>query len=164
MERSEDIKELTKSLLRAQIEIEGAVKGNANAFFKSKYSDFNSVKEACKDKLNKNGILVIQLLDSDEHGQYVVTQLIHSDTGQFISSKTNLNIDPKDDIQKIMSKTTYCKRYALQTITFLGSVDDDDGESAVGRTQQKPATVVPAPQRGFGRQAPQTVGGTEWNN
>ena len=89
MERSEDIKELTKSLLRAQMEIEGAVKGNANAFFKSKYIDFNSVKEACKDKLNKNGILVIQLLDSDEHGQYVVTQLIHSDTGQLRFSKKN---------------------------------------------------------------------------
>jgi len=43
MKSSEKIGEITKSLLKSQKEMEGAKKGSDNPFFKSKYSDYNSV-------------------------------------------------------------------------------------------------------------------------
>ena len=45
-------------LLKAQKEMQNAKKGANNPFFKSKYADLNSVREACMPLLNENGILV----------------------------------------------------------------------------------------------------------
>jgi hypothetical protein len=134
MQRSDSLTSLAKALLEAQKQMENAIKGSTNPFFRSKYADFNSVKDACKDTLNKNGVLVVQMLDSEGVDQYVITQLVHAETGEFISSKLRLDVLPSDSIQEKMSKITYTKRYMLQTMAFLGSDDDDDAENGMKRT------------------------------
>ena len=53
-------KQIAKALLEAQKEMGNAVKGSNNPFFKSKYADLNSIREACMPALNRNGIVVLQ--------------------------------------------------------------------------------------------------------
>lgn len=128
MEKSESIINLTKALLKAQKNIGFAVKGSKNPFFKSDYADLPSVMEACKEHLNEAGIFVTQLLDTTDFGDFVITMFVHGETGEYISSK--MKVDSHTDVQKRMSSVTYTKRYMLQAMAFIPSLDDDDGNKA----------------------------------
>jgi hypothetical protein len=78
----------------------------------------------------------------DEHGYYVETMMIHG-SGQWIKNRTYMKV-VKDDPQGVGSLISYARRYALQAMTMI-CPEDDDGEIAMGRTQnvqqQKPAFV-----------------------
>jgi hypothetical protein len=146
MNSSQTIVEISKALVKAQSKMGGAVKGASNPFFKSKYSDLNSVIEACKEELNNEGITVLQPVSSDEHGDYVETILLHT-SGEYISSKMKLVL-AKQDMQAYGSAISYARRYSLQSIVFIPSSEDDDGEKSMARppaqakTQYKPNLVV----------------------
>lgn len=141
MERSESIVNLTKAMLVAQKSIGGAVKGSKNPFFKSNYADLPAVMEACKDELNNAGILVTQMLESVGGEDFLLTLLIHGDTGEYLGSR--MKIYNHKDIQGTMSEQTYLRRYMLQAISFIPSVDDD-GEGAVkgSRNEDNQSKVV----------------------
>jgi len=134
MNSSPSIVELSKALVKAQSKMGAAVKGSANPYFKSKYSDLNSVIEACKEHLNNEGISVVQPVTSDENGDFVETVLIHT-SGEFISSKMKLRTQKENDMQAYGSSISYARRYGLQSMVFIPSSDDDDGEGAVGRSK-----------------------------
>jgi hypothetical protein len=78
--------------------------------------------DACKEKLNEKGIFVLQPVGHDEHGDYVETILMH-ESGEFISSQ--MRLVATTDAQKQGSAITYARRYALQSLLFMQSVDDD---------------------------------------
>ena len=141
MKTSNSILEISKALLKAQKEIGGAMKDSDNPFFKSKYADFNSVMRACKEELNKNGITVLQPLDADENGDYVVTTLLH-ESGEYISSRMRLHAT-KQDMQAYGSAVTYARRYSLQSLVFIAA-EDDDGEATMQRDTPPRATAAPA--------------------
>ena len=148
MKSSEKIGEITKSLLKSQKEMEGAKKGSDNPFFKSKYSDYNSVLEACKTILNDNGITILQpltteILTNGELVNIVETILVHS-SGEFISSQVITHSDK--NVQSRMSQITYSRRYGLQSLLSLPSVDDD-GEKAVGRKTTKDKATSKTPKK-----------------
>jgi hypothetical protein len=128
---STSVLKIAPALLRAQKKMGGAAKGANNPFFKSKYSDYNSVLEVIKEPLNEEGILILQPTSSDANGHYVETLLIH-ESGEFISSgKMRLELD-KVDMQKLGSAVTYARRYQAQSLLSIPSVDDD-GESTMKR-------------------------------
>lgn len=135
MKTSESITEISKSLLKAQKEISAAKKGAANPFFKSKYADYNSVLEACKDPLNNNGITILQPHDiveiGDKQFSIVETILLH-ESGEFVSSRTKVEVAKQNDPQSLGSAQTYGRRYGLQSLVALPA-EDDDGESAMNR-------------------------------
>lgn len=133
METSQSIVNITKALLKAQKNIGFAVKGSKNPFFRSDYADLPSVMEACKEHLNDAGIFVMQQLDSTETDDYVVSTMYHGESGEFISSKMKLG--KHTDIQKKMAEVTYLKRNMLQAQAFIPSLDDDDGNTASGKTE-----------------------------
>lgn len=133
MERSESIVNLTKAMLNAQKNIGAAIKGSKNPFFRSSYADLPSVMESCKDALNDAGILVTQMLDSLDSGDYLVTLFVHGETGEFMGSK--MKIYNHKDIQGTMSEQTYLRRYMLQALAFIPSVDDD-GNAASGKNEE----------------------------
>jgi len=130
---------LAAALLKAQKEIGAAKKGSTNPFFHSSYADLGSVMEACKEPLNNNGITVLQPVLHDEHGDYVETVLLH-ESGEYISDKMRLL--PTADAQKQGSAISYARRYSLQSLVFIPSVDDD-GESVTKHTEtvSSPTTV-----------------------
>lgn len=138
MKTSDSIVEISKALVKAQSKIGGAVKSANNPFFKSKYSDLNSVIQACKEELNSEGISVLQPVVSDEQGDSVETVLLH-ESGEYISSRMKLVL-AKQDMQGYGSAVSYARRYSLQSMVFIPSSEDDDGEKAMNRPRHAETT------------------------
>jgi len=128
MEKSESITKLIVALLIVQKEIEPVKKEAENPFFKSKYADLPSLMGACKSILNKNKIVVLQPITGD----FVETILIH-ESGEWVSGKTKIIVKSANDPQAQGSAISYARRYGLQSILFM-SAEDDDAETAMGRT------------------------------
>jgi len=144
MKTSEQITAISKALLKAQKEMEGAKKDANNPFFKSKYADYNAVLEACKGPLNNNGISILQphRIDnlSDGKSFMVVETILLHESGEFIAGETKVEVAKINDPQALGSAQSYARRYGLQSILSLPS-EDDDGESAMKtvRGADKPA-------------------------
>lgn len=148
MRTSTTIENISPALLAAQKKIGAAKKEAVNPFFHSNYADLGSVMEACKEALNKNKITVLQPIDSDEHGVYVETTLLHS-SGEWISA--SMRISPKTDSnpQDQGSAISYARRYSLQSMVFIPA-EDDDAEKATQserkKEEQKEVKLATAPQ------------------
>jgi ERF superfamily protein len=150
MTTSEQIGELAAALAQAQGEMEGAKKDAANPYFKSKYADLASVREACMPSLNKHGIAVLQSPTTEplaDGGVFVSveTRMLHS-SGQWMSGI--VSAAAKDGSpQAVGSCITYLRRYSLQSFASVAP-EDDDGEAAQGRSREPlrmaKAVIVPA--------------------
>ena len=130
--------EIAQAILAAQKEMGNAKKGAQNPFFKSKYADLNSIREACLPALHKNGISVLQPTVTIDGVHYVKTVLLHT-TGQMFDSLTQIVFAKQNDAQAQGSGITYARRYGLQSLLCIGA-DDDDGNGAVKpeKTQKIP--------------------------
>lgn len=143
--RSESIGKIAVDLLKAQTEMGDAAKGSNNPFFKSKYADLNSVREAGIPVLNRNSISVWQPNVIVEGKQYIETVLLHT-SGEFMSSLTEV-ITGKGTAQDAGSGISYARRYGLQSFLNIGAVDDD-GEGTMNRnskSQHNMNTLAPNP-------------------
>lgn len=128
METSLTITKIASALLKAQSSMGNATKDNTNPFFKSKYADLNSVREACLPLLNANGITAIQPMVHINGKNFVNTILLH-ESGEFLSSLTEIIYSKQNDAQAQGSGITYARRYGLQSFVNIGS-EDDDGHKA----------------------------------
>lgn len=145
METSEQINELAAALSKAQGEMGGAVKESANPFFKSKYADLASVRDAVREPFAKNGLSVVQSPSAEGARVCVETLLLHA-SGQWI--RGTVSTTAKDETpQSVGSAITYLRRYALQSFAGVAP-EDDDAEAAQGRGA-KPSTVAVMPPRGY---------------
>jgi len=133
MNQSESIIKLSVALVKAQAEMSGAVKDSANPFFKSKYADLNSVIKAIKEPFANHGLAYTQFPYTDDKGIGVVTRLLH-ESGEWLECGFTLPMS-KLDAQAAGSAITYARRYALQSMAGIPSVDDD-AEMAMTRTQK----------------------------
>lgn len=129
------MKQITAALLKAQREMQNAKKDANNPFFKSKYADLNSVREACMPLLNENGIIVLQPMVTVDGNEYVKTVLLH-ESGESIESFTKILCKSQNDPQAYGSGVTYARRYGLQSLLSIGA-DDDDGNAASKEKQSK---------------------------
>ena len=139
--QSEQTNDLVSALVKASAEIKTAKKDAENPFFKSRYSDLPSIVEACKSALLKNNLVVTQSTTLLNGATLLVTTLHHT-SGQWIRGYYPVTA-VKADPQAMGSAITYARRYALSAIVGVVSEDDDDGESAMGRS------VYPAPKRNY---------------
>lgn len=129
MEMSESIAALSAALSKAQLVMEGAIKGKVNPAFKSRYADLASVWDACREPLASNGLSVIQMPGRVENGQMSLTTQINHASGEWVRETMSIPLS-KVDAQGYGSATSYARRYALAA--FVGvSPDDDDGNGAV---------------------------------
>ncbi len=127
--KSESIAKLATALAKAQSEMGNAHKGASNPFFKSKYADLNSIREAIMPSLNANGITVLQPTITIESTNYVETILLHT-SGEWISGITQIIFGKANDAQAQGSGISYARRYGLQSMICIGA-DDDDANLAV---------------------------------
>lgn len=127
------MKNIATALVKAQLEMSNPKKGNTNPFFKSKYADLNSVREAVLPVLNSHGIVVLQPIVNLEGKNYVKTVLMH-ESGELLESFTEIIYNKQNDAQAQGSGISYARRYGLQSFVCVGA-DDDDGQKAV---QSKP--------------------------
>jgi hypothetical protein len=144
MQQSESISDLATALCSAQAEMGGAVKDSNNPFFKSNYADLTSVIKVIKEPFAKHGLSFVQLpvTSVGGNGIGVATMLMH-DSGQWIKSEYLLPMD-KVTPQGAASSITYARRYALQALAGIPSVDDD---SEMAMYRNEPAPVVAPPQK-----------------
>jgi hypothetical protein len=145
--QSEQLDQLFTALAKAQGEMVAAAKDCANPFYKSRYADLSSVWNACREPLSKNGLSVLQIVQSSDLGDVLHTTLGHS-SGQFMTSTMPIRTktDGKSDIQALGSTITYLRRYALSALVGVAPDDDNDGNDSKYKAQPKtePA-VVPVP-------------------
>jgi hypothetical protein len=132
------MKLIATALLKAQSEMSNAKKGAVNPFFKSKYADLNSIREAVMPVLNANGISVLQPIVHIEGKNFVKTMLLH-ESGEFMESLTEIIYNKQNDAQAQGSGISYARRYSLQSFVCVGA-DDDDGQKAVEIPKKQPAT------------------------
>lgn len=126
---------LFEALSKAQGKIENALKDKKNPFFKSSYADLASVWDACREPLSSNGLAIIQTIEGTKESMCLNTWVGHS-SGQWMKSKLPL-IVMKSDPQSVGSALTYARRYALSALVGICADEDDDGEKAMGRKNQK---------------------------
>jgi len=134
MKTSDDIKEIATALHLAQGNMNGAKKDARNPFFKSSYSDLTSVMQAISKPFFDNGLSFVQAAEYEDGMIAIITRIIHK-SGQWIESKTLLPA-VKNDPQAYGSAITYGKRYSLQALAGVPSVDDD-GQFASAGVQEK---------------------------
>jgi len=140
METSQTIGKISEALAKAQSMMKPAAFDATNPYFKSKYATLASIMETSRFALTTNSIAVIQGTSVDEDRVVVSTMLVHS-SGEWI--KDSLAIKPtKDDPQGIGSAITYARRYSLSALVGIVSDEDDDGNAAVGKPNEKPAIPV----------------------
>ncbi len=143
MNKSDNIAELAKALSKAQADMSGAKKSSNNPFFKSKYADLKEVIECVKEPFADNGLSFAQFPISNDGFAGVETVIMHS-SGEWISNEYMLKVS-KNDPQGIGSAITYARRYALQAACGVPS-EDDDGESAMGRSPKPKKAPEPKPE------------------
>ena len=131
MNRSESIAKIASALVKAQSIMGNAIKDAKNPFFKSSYANLNAVREAVLPAMNANGISVLQPTVQVDGKSFVETVLLH-ESGEFISSLTEVIVSKANDAQQQGSGISYARRYGLQSLANI-SAEDDDGEAAVGR-------------------------------
>ena len=139
MKTSNEINEIAKALCAAQSEMSGAKKDSKNPFFKSSYSDLASVMQAISLPFAAHGLCFVQAAEANEQRVSVTTRIIHT-SGQWLEAATELP-PTKADAQGWGSAITYAKRYGLQALCGVPSVDDD-GQEAVKRVAAPKATPI----------------------
>ena len=148
--QSEQINELAKALSATQAEISGAHKDSTNPHFKSKYADLESVWDAARVPLTKNGLSVAQTVHKEGDQIVLRTTLMHV-SGQYLSGDVPL-ILVKNDMQGLGAAITYARRFGLSAMVGV-SPTDDDGETAVGRGAFVEKTEIKKPATFQGKEA-----------
>ena len=120
--------ELLKSLMKAQTEIKAPFKDKVNPRFKSSYASWDSICNAIKDPLTRNGLQLSHSIEEKEGKMWMVATLFHC-SGESISNKMPIALD-LSSIQSCGSAWTYGKRYTTCALLLLQADDDDDGEVA----------------------------------
>lgn len=123
------MKNIATALLKAQSEMSNPKKQAENPFFKKKYADLNSIREAVIPTLNANGISILQPIVHVDGKNFVKTILLH-ETGEMLESLTEIVYNKINDAQAQGSGISYARRYSLQSFVCVGA-DDDDGQKAV---------------------------------
>tara|TARA_R110000803_G_scaffold80080_1_gene145821 strand:+ start:962 stop:1474 length:513 start_codon:yes stop_codon:yes gene_type:complete len=113
------MKNIYTKLAAVKKEIGAISKDSTNPFFKSKYFDINGLLKHVEPLLDKNGLLLLQpIVDG-----LVYSQIIDIETGDKVES--SLSLPQISDPQKIGSCVSYYRRYTLQSLICLQSIDDD---------------------------------------
>ena len=121
------MKNLYKSLAQFQKDIKQIPKDSSGYGYK--YCRLDTLIKIVTPVLNKNGLVLIQSIDTDIESRLpsVKTILAHMDTGESIESNTPISevkLGSMNTYQSLGSGITYMRRYSIAGI--LGIAPDDD--------------------------------------
>lgn len=138
IQTSEQINEIAGALAKAQAGMENVAKDRENPHFRSRYATLAGVLDEVRGKLAEQGISIYQApVNGEGNNIGVATRLLHS-SGQWIESAVFVQ-PTKFDAQGVGSVLTYLRRYSLMAVAGVGP-EDDDGNAAVGRPQERAQT------------------------
>lgn len=140
---SEQIDKLAPALVKAIAEIPDVPKASKADLgkFKVTYANIADVLGVLRPILAKHDLTVMQPPTGNDGT--VTTIVLHS-SGQW--QQSTHTVPPKDgrDAMAVGGAITYARRYALCAV-FSIATDDDDGQTAAGRTQKPAANREDAP-------------------
>ena len=114
-----------KKLFKITSTMDKMKKDSTNPFFNSKYFDVNQLIEAVRPALIAEDLLLLQPIENNQVG----TRIIDVESGECVEAF--LPLPDIQDPQKIGSAVTYYRRYTLQSLLSIESMDDD-GNLAAG--------------------------------
>lgn len=135
-QRSADVSKIGPALLAFQKETGKALKDTKNPHFGSKYADLASIKDASGEALDISGLKYNELLMQIAGNDYLYSEMVHPESGQFIASTELLLCREKNNPQAHGSALTYARRYNMSTIMSIVA-DDDDGNAAAGNDKNR---------------------------
>lgn len=157
MQTSETIGKLAEALAKAQGAIQGAIKDQANPYFKSKYADLSSVWDACRKPLSENGLAIVQTTCGHDPDNVTVETLLTHLSGEWI--KSTLTMRPvKSDPQGIGSCITYARRYSLAAMVGVAPEDDDGNAASQPKFESKAVTKKYDMHPGEAKDVPESTG------
>lgn len=134
------MKEIAKSLVKAQKAFGPALKSATNPHFRSKYADLSACVEAVIDALNGAGIALVQHSHECEDGVIVETVFVHESGETYSAGKLHVPASKKDP-QGYGSALTYARRYSL--MAACGIAPEDDDGNAAAKAKPEPKEVKP---------------------
>jgi hypothetical protein len=138
MEKSESIVKLSKALVKMQSEMGAASKSSDNPFFKSKYADLASVKEATRLPLLNNGLTITQFVGEYVAGVMSLETIILHESGEYMSRVASIPI-AKADCHAATAGVTYLRRTSIAAVCNLMQEDDDGNAAADPKKRGKGA-------------------------
>lgn len=149
MRTSDDIGEIATALSAATDAMKDPGKNKQNPHFRNSYADLASCCEAARHAMAGKGLAIVQGVDTAD--RTLVTRVVHT-SGQWIETAYPVGLDANP--QKQASAVTYARRYSLMALLCMSPVEDDDGNSAPERPQQKPSRRNDVPPGAAGRIPP----------
>ncbi len=141
MKRSESIKNLAVALGKAQGEIGNVRMDGYNPFYKSHYTTLGEIIKVAKPALEKNGLVVIPMPDSNVLGTGVTTLLVHSPSGEWVESTITIPLDTgANTAQEAGKAITYFRRYSLAALLNIYADEDTDAQDPAKKTSVKKAS------------------------
>lgn len=141
------------ALLLARSKFGPVLKSKTNPHFKSKYADLQGVLDAVEDALSECGLVLVQRTEVKDGGAVVlVTELVHVETNGTIASVYPLTPAKPNDPQALGGAMTYARRYSALALLGLAP-EDDDGNEASGRGQQRQQAAGQRQQQAAGKEA-----------
>jgi hypothetical protein len=126
--KSPEIGELIKALVKVQANLEPSKKGSTNPFLKNKYSNLRECWDAAGPLLAENGLAVVQTFGGTAEEPSIITLLGHS-SGQWIEGEMKLKPNTGGNAcQQAGAAGTYGRRYGFCAAVGLYQ-EDLDGES-----------------------------------
>lgn len=131
--------ELYSALVKAQSQIESAVKDKTNPHYKSKYADLSAIWDACKKALTDNKLAILQFpLEPDEQGRLRLKTVVCHASGEKVEEVFALPVQ-KQDAHGYGSAITYARRFCLAAVLGVVADEDDDGNASTnGKAQITP--------------------------
>jgi hypothetical protein len=138
MEKSESIVKLSKALVKMQSEMGAASRLSDNPYFKSKYADLASVKEATRLPLLNNGLTITQFVGEYVAGVMSLETIILHESGEYMSRVASIPI-AKADCHAATAGVTYLRRTSIAAVCNLMQEDDDGNAAADPKKRGKGA-------------------------
>lgn len=105
-------------------------KTEENPFFKSKYFDINALLAQLKPLLEKYQLMIIQPVCEISNGRPALMTEVYDLEKKESLMKSFAPLPDLTDPQKMGSAITYYRRYSLQSLFLLQTVDDDGNKGA----------------------------------
>ena len=138
-------KNLMTSLCAAMGEMRDPVKRSQNPHFRSRFADLSEVLDCIEGPLHKHGLVFVQLLRPDAHGNLMLhSQVHHAASGEVLEAVAPI-VAEKPGPQALGSAISYMRRYSAKAMFALADADEDDDAEAASRRSEPPAK--PAPRR-----------------
>ena len=149
-QNEQNLIKLYGKLLTVKREIGPLVKRSDNPFYKSKYADLNAHLELVEPLLQAQGLVLTQsTVVGGAVGNVVKTDITDSESGAQVSASLAIGkftsvitknkqdgsseVISIEDTQKLGAAITYARRFTLGSLLAI-SAEDDDGNTATGRT------------------------------